>query len=450
MAFDIDRARRLESMAIDERTRVVLRELLPIVMPHLDSIIEAAYKQILRYPDAAKAYETVSLSQIIAAQRRHWVEDLFPATFSEQQLQGAVELFLARQKMGLNLRWYFVFYATLLRNFILKVGPAYRKKPERLFEAVDALTTVLMLDLELASASFMQGAEDDAAAFMRQSADDLQSKVGRLAGAVNNSATDLRTAAQTMTAVADKTTEQADSAAAASQMAEDNIQSAAAATEELTASIHEISRQVVQSTEIASSAVGEAQRTDTMIQGLASAVGKIGAIVKLINDIASQTNLLALNATIEAARAGDAGKGFAVVAGEVKNLANQTAKATEEISAQISAVQTATKEAVGAIQGIGATIGKISEIATVIASAVEEQGAATQEIARSVQQAAASGSTVHTNIRSVNASAGEAEQTARTVLTGADSLVSGVEALQQELGGLSNQVSRFLEQVRKN
>ncbi|HLN24665.1 MAG TPA: protoglobin domain-containing protein, partial [Patescibacteria group bacterium] len=67
MAFDIDRARRLESMAIDERTRVVLRELLPIVMPHLDSIIEAAYKQILRYPDAAKAYETVSLSQIIAA-----------------------------------------------------------------------------------------------------------------------------------------------------------------------------------------------------------------------------------------------------------------------------------------------------------------------------------------------------------------------------------------------
>jgi len=450
MAFDIDRARRLESMKLDEQTRSVLRELLPIVTPHLDSIIEVSYKQILRYPEVAKAYQAHSLQEVIAAQRKHWIEDLFSATFTEQQLQASVDLFLARQKSGVDLRWYFVFYTTLLRSFISKVGPVYRKKPERLFEALDALVTVLMFDLEVASAAFMQGGEDAAASFIRQSADELQSKVGRLAGSVSSSAADLRAAAQSMASVADQTAGQVDSAATASQVAEDNIQSAAAATEELTASIHEISRQVVQSTEIAGAAVGEAQRTDTMIQGLASAVGKIGAIVKLINDIASQTNLLALNATIEAARAGDAGKGFAVVAGEVKNLANQTAKATEEISAQIGAVQAATKEAVGAIQGIGATIGKISEIATVIASAVEEQGAATQEIARSVQQAAASGATVHTNISAVGASAGEAEQTARGLLTGASSLVSGVEALQQELGGLSSQVSRFLDQTRRS
>ena len=136
-----------------------------------------------------------------------------------------------------------------------------------------------------------------------------------------------------------------------------------------------------------------------------------------------------------------------MVAGEVKHLATQTAKATEEISGQIGAVQAATKEAVEAIHGIGSTIGRISEIATTIAGAVEEQGAATREIARSVQQAAASGTTVSTNIQEVSASAVQSEQTARTLLNGADGLVAGVKALEAELGGLSNQVGRFLEQT---
>lgn len=112
----------------------------------------------------------------------------------------------------------------------------------------------------------------------------------------------------------------------------------AAAAEEQSSSIGEISRQVTQSTEIAGSAVNAAEKADSMVQGLAASAQKIGDIVAMITDIADQTNLLALNATIEAARAGDGGKGFAVVASKVKNLANQTAKATEEIGSQISEI----------------------------------------------------------------------------------------------------------------
>src|SRR5262249_55013626 len=139
---------------------------------------------------------------------------------------------------------------------------------------------------------------------------------------------------------------------------------------------------------IAEGAVKQAAETDRRIGELAQAAERIGDVLTLIAGIAEQTNLLALNATIEAARAGQAGRGFAVVASEVKALAGQTAKATDEIRTQIVGMQTATQESVAAIKQIGGTIGRLSEIAATIATAVDQQGAATDEIARNVTQAA--------------------------------------------------------------
>jgi methyl-accepting chemotaxis protein len=220
-----------------------------------------------------------------------------------------------------------------------------------------------------------------------------------------------------------------------------NVETVAAASEELSASIAEIGRQVAQAATITNRAVDEARKTDTTVQGLAEAAGKIGEIVKLINDIAGQTNLLALNATIEAARAGEAGKGFAVVASEVKNLATQTAKATEDISAQVNAVQSVTREAVEAIQLIGKTIGEVSSVATSIASAVEQQGAATQEIARNTQEAARRTQDVAGNVAGVTEGA---NATGRA----ADGVKSAAEALGQQSDRLRAQVDGFLSRIR--
>jgi methyl-accepting chemotaxis protein len=272
-------------------------------------------------------------------------------------------------------------------------------------------------------------------------ASEFEAQVRSVVETVSAAAAELQANAQAMTATADDASRQTATVAGLSEDTSSTVTTIATAAEELSQSIAEITRQVAESTKIAGQAVDEAQRTNGTVRGLAEAAQKIGDVVKLISEIASQTNLLALNATIEAARAGEAGRGFAVVASEVKSLAAQTAKATDEIAAQITAIQAATESSVAAISGIDSTITRVSEIANSIAAAVEQQGAATQGIARNVNDAARGTSEMSANIAGVAQAAGETGSAAGQVLTAA-------EQLSGEADRLRGAIDRFLGEIR--
>src|SRR5579884_1863180 len=239
-----------------------------------------------------------------------------------------------------------------------------------------------------------------------------------------------------MSANSEETERLVSTVSAASEQTSRNVQTVATAAEEMTATLKEISANVLKATQITSQAVDVAQGTNQTISKLGESSAQIGEVVKVITAIAQQTNLLALNAAIEAARAGEAGKGFAVVANEVKDLAKKTAQATEQIGEKIGVIQTDTKEAVSAIGEISGIIREINEIATTIAGALEEQTATTQEISRSVQEAARGTGDVSRNIAEVVSAAKRTAEAAASLLT-----------ISQSLGKMGTQLMTATEKI---
>jgi len=191
----------------------------------------------------------------------------------------------------------------------------------------------------------------------------------------------------------------------------------ASTTEELTATINELSERVTKNADHAMNASqqvkivgGTADQSNEQMREMITAIAEIneksaeiGKIIKVIEDIAFQTNILALNAAVEAARAGEAGKGFAVVADEVRNLASKSAEAAKDtthlIEETIKAVENGTGianktgEMLGqVIEGVSQTVELINEISSASvgqASALKQTLEGVEQISSVVQTNAA-------------------------------------------------------------
>jgi methyl-accepting chemotaxis protein len=244
----------------------------------------------------------------------------------------------------------------------------------------------------------------------RESLSAVMASVVASSDAVAAASEELSASSAQISASAEETSVQSGVVSSAAEEVSRNVATVAAGAEEMGASIREISQNANEAARVAAQAVSEAEATTATVSKLGESSREIGNVIKVITSIAEQTNLLALNATIEAARAGEAGKGFAVVANEVKELAQETAKATEDIARRVEAIQGDTAKAIAAIGGISEVIGSINDYQLTIASAVEEQTATTNEMSRSVQEAAGGSIEIATNITGVSTAASSTTQ----------------------------------------
>ncbi len=209
--------------------------------------------------------------------------------------------------------------------------------------------------------------------------------------------------------------EKATSASSASEETGAIINSVAAASEELSQSVRDISQSMSFARTSVEGVFKHAENANASAGTLNSSAAAMNNVVKLINDIAGQINLLALNATIESARAGEAGRGFAVVASEVKNLAKQAAQSTQTIAGEIANMQTVTTEVVSALGLISASMNDVMSNVTSIAGAIEQQNAVTGEITHNMQSAVTSVGQINDSLSNISETFGKVAQASEKV-----------------------------------
>ena len=160
---------------------------------------------------------------------------------------------------------------------------------------------------------------------------------------------------------------------------------ASAAMEQMTSNIRHSAENAQETEKIAAQASSEARESGLAVREAVTAMKTIAEKTTIVQEIARQTDLLALNAAVEAARAGSHGKGFAVVASEVRKLAERSRNAAFEIS-QLSNDTLRVSEVAGQkLTGLLPSIQRTSDLVQEISAASREQSIGAEQINSAIQ-----------------------------------------------------------------
>ena len=267
-----------------------------------------------------------------------------------------------------------------------------------------------------------------------------QGKMAVLKDAINSSVSNTSVMVGKVGAVAGYVSEGAQGLAQGSDTISQRILQQAAALEETSATMEEMTSTVRQNADNAmhanqmtqeaqgqlSSGLKTMQEALKSMDEMSAANQKIHDIISIIDSIAFQTNLLALNAAVEAARAGEHGRGFAVVAGEVRNLAGKSAEAAGEIKGLIQNSVKISESSGQFVKQTGDVMGHLSSTMTTVGGMVSEISQASNEQAKGIEQ-------INQAISSMDSMTQKNSQVVQQSVVQSDALLNDAQLLNNEI-----------------